>query len=306
MQIKITATAAAFVVFFSACRAYTEAYISKDTAERCPSTTAPLTTESAAAAPATSPITSAVTTAIAIITTTETPTDTEQIYTEPPAVPIEPPTEMNAEVTSSYPDSPTLIDVPNIQQYPELPTGCECTALAMLLNYYSYPADKLELARHYLPQTDFYSENGVLFGADIYYSFAGDPESQYGYGCLAPCIVSAANAYLSDCGSALSAFDISGCDFDSLLCNYTEAGVPILIWITSNGLHEPVYTDIWAAPDGHTVQWIAYEHCVVLTGYDLEDDTVYVSDPLAGNVAYDYSLTAERYYEMGMQAVCIG
>lgn len=37
-------------------------------------------------------------------------------------------------------------DFPIIIQNPELPTGCEITALTMVLNYYGYPADKIVMA----------------------------------------------------------------------------------------------------------------------------------------------------------------
>ena len=38
-----------------------------------------------------------------------------------------------------------------IFQMPELPTGCEITALTMVLNYYGMEADKVEMATKYLP-----------------------------------------------------------------------------------------------------------------------------------------------------------
>ena len=44
--------------------------------------------------------------------------------------------------------------IPNfeiVSQMPELPTGCEITALTMVLNYYDYQADKTEIATEYLP-----------------------------------------------------------------------------------------------------------------------------------------------------------
>ena len=74
------------------------------------------------------------------------------------------------------------IEVDNIMQYPELPTGCETVALTILLNHLGFPADKVDIARNYLPKLDFYWENGILYGADYKTTFAGDPESEYAYG----------------------------------------------------------------------------------------------------------------------------
>lgn len=198
-----------------------------------------------------------------------------------------------------------LIDVQNILQNPELPTGCEVTSLTILLNHLGYSADKVTMARNYLPKQSFYWENGIYYGADFRTTFAGNPESEYSYGCYAPCIVTTANGYFSENGFDAAACNITGADFDSLLEDYIDNDKPVLIWITSSNLHEPYYTSIWTTPDGEEVQWLAYEHCVVLTGYDKDNQLIYVSDPLSGNISYDYSTIRQRYNEMGQQAVYI-
>lgn len=213
--------------------------------------------------------------------------------------PAEPPTEPPVQ------DNKKVLDVQNIMQNPELPTGCEVTSLTMLLNYLGYPADKLTMARDYLPKLDFYWEDGIYHGADFRTTFAGNPESEYSYGCYAPCIVTTANSYFSANGFDAAACDITGVDFDSLLTDYIDNDKPVLIWITSSNLHESTLTTIWTTPDGEQLQWRAYEHCVVLTGYDKDNQLIYVSDPLYGNTAYDYSTIRQRYNEMGQQAVYI-
>lgn len=198
------------------------------------------------------------------------------------------------------------ISVKNIMQYPELPTGCETTALTIILNHYGYDVDKLTIAREYLPKLDFYSENGIDYGADFRTTFAGNPENEYSYGCYAPCIVTTADSYLSSVGAGISAHNVSGNSFDSLLSTYIDNDIPVLIWITSDNLHETQLTSTWQTPEGETVQWVAYEHCVVLTGYDLNTQMIYVSDPLVGNTSYSYSLIRQRYVDMGQQCVWIG
>ena len=198
-----------------------------------------------------------------------------------------------------------LLNVSNIMQYPELPTGCESVALTILLNHLGYKADKMTIARDYLPKLDFYWYNGVLYGADFRTTFAGNPESEYAYGCYAQCITTTANNYLNDNGFGGKAYNITGSDFDSLLYDYIDKDIPVLIWITSSNLHETMLTSVWTTPDGERVQWKAYEHCVVLTGYDLDNQLIYVSDPLVGNTSYDYGRIKQRYIDMGQQAVYI-
>lgn len=198
-----------------------------------------------------------------------------------------------------------LLNVSNIMQYPELPTGCESVALTILLNHLGYKADKLTIARNYLPKLDFYWYNGVLYGADFRTTFAGNPESEYAYGCYAQCITTTANNYLNDNGFGGKAYNITGSDFDSLLYDYIDKDIPVLIWITSSNLHETMLTSVWTTPDGERVQWKAYEHCVVLTGYDLDNQLIYVSDPLVGNTSYDYGRIKQRYIDIGQQAVYI-
>ena len=162
------------------------------------------------------------------------------------------------------------------------------------------------MARNYLPKLDFYWENGIYYGADFRTTFAGDPENEYSYGCYAPCIVTTANSCLNSVGANVSAYNISGATFDSLLKDYIDKDIPVLIWITSSNLHETSLTSTWTTPAGETVQWVAYEHCVVLTGYDLDNNIIYVSDPLVGNTSYDMAKIQRRYIEMGQQSVYIG
>lgn len=228
-------------------------------------------------------------------TTTERQTESSE-----PAITTEKPVETTKPALTEK-----QIDVVNIMQYPELPTGCESVSLTILLNHLGYPVDKLTVARSYLPKLDFYWSDGVYCGADFKTTFAGNPESSYSYGCYAPCITTTANTYFEKNEHSAKAYDITGTDFESLLTDYIDNDIPVLIWITSDNLHETVLTSVWTTPDGETVQWVAYEHCVVLTGYDKSKDIIYVSDPLVGNTSYDCKRIKQRYNDLGQQAVYI-
>lgn len=82
------------------------------------------------------------------------------------------------------PDSYRIEDFPLIMQMPELPTGCEITALTMTLNYYGFQIDKVTMATKYLPtlpSADVYvTEDGILYGNDMNQFFIGDPASENG------------------------------------------------------------------------------------------------------------------------------
>ncbi len=197
------------------------------------------------------------------------------------------------------------IEVRNILQYPELPTGCECVSLTILLNHLGFPADKMQMARVFLPKLDFSEKDGVLYGADFRTTFAGDPESPHAYGCYAPCIAETARRYFAIEGIDAEPVDLTGAGLEDLFSRFIDRDIPVLVWVTSSSLHETKLTTVWTTPEGEQVQWVAYEHCVVLTGYNREKGIIFVSDPLVGNTVYDYALFKQRYEDLGRQAVMI-
>ncbi|WP_044974776.1 C39 family peptidase [Ruminococcus sp. HUN007] len=148
-------------------------------------------------------------------------------------------------------------------QMPELPTGCEVTSLTMVLNHLGLDADKVDVARNYLIKEDVRcDEDEHYFGPDFRNTFAGDPEGDSSYGCMAPCIVRTAQRFIDDCGGAFSPVNLSGAEFDDLL-DYVEHDVPVIIWSTME-LVEPEYKSRWRTPEGKVVIWPSNEHCVVL------------------------------------------
>ena len=187
---------------------------------------------------------------------------------------------------------------------PSLPTGCEATALTIALQYDGFSAEKTDIAKTYLPKMLFYTLNNIYYGADFQYVFPGDPMTSYGYGCYAPAIVATANAYFTAQKNASYAENLSGTSFEDLF-PYIAAGRPVVFWGTM-GMRAPETGGSWTTPEGDTaVLGAADEHCSVLTGYDKNARTVSVADPLRGNVTYDLDLVAQRYNQMGKQAVII-
>lgn len=175
-----------------------------------------------------------------------------------------------------------LLDVQCILQNPELPTGCEITSLAIVLNYYGYDITKTELASKYL-EKDYSGK--IPF--DV--AFMGDPTWDQGFGCFAPVIVKAAQNYLNEKNMEHTAWNMTGTDFSDLY-NYIDEGTPVIVWASMN-LMNVNKRFIIKSDDGREIYWYDNEHCMVLCGYDKNENTVTVADPLKGMMKYD----AERF-----------
>lgn len=184
--------------------------------------------------------------------------------------------------------------VKHLPQNPELPTGCEITALTTVLNYYGFNVDKLTMATKYLEKADA--------PANFWKVFLGDPTKKTGFGCYAAPITNAANKYLKDIKANYVAKNVSGTSFEKLL-SYVENGTPVVIWGTME-MKKPYSTYKWTV-DGETVQWIAPEHCLVLIGYDIENGTAIVSDPQKGIGSYKLDTVKARFLALHSQCVIL-
>ena len=186
------------------------------------------------------------------------------------------------------------IQMTSILQLPDLPTGCEIVSTYMVLKYLQFPISLLKF-------TDQYFANDSN-SADFRHYFVGDPYTSYGLGCYAPCIVSAVNSYTSDCGSDYLAYNYTGYTFEALL-NQVAEGYPVIFWGTQY-MKEPFRGTYFQVGD-ETIRWISQEHCMVLTGYDLDKNLATVYDPLVGIVQYDMNKLKSRFLQLGSQAVII-
>lgn len=194
------------------------------------------------------------------------------------------------------PDGKYYIEMDNILQRPELPTGCEATALTIVLNHLGFSADKCDIVDNYLPKTD------SMCSLDNF--FIGNPYSSSGFGCYAPVIVKTADSYLSQAGSKYRAQLLTGSDPETLYW-YVSQKIPVICWATI-GMIDTEISSTWTAEDtGEKVEFMSNEHCTVLVGYDSEKGTVMLNDPWNGNVTYSMSLFEEKYHALGDQAVVI-
>lgn len=180
-----------------------------------------------------------------------------------------------------------------VNQYPELPTGCEITALTSVLNYYGYNVKKETMADDYLKKGS----------GSFYEMFLGNPRKKEGsYGCMAQPIADAANLYFKKNSISRKAVNISGSEFDKVL-DYVAEGYPVIVWNTIN--MKPAYESKKLVLGGKTYTWIAPEHCVVVIGFDRDANEVYVADPTSGLVTRNLSTFKQRYNSLKKQAVYI-
>lgn len=178
-----------------------------------------------------------------------------------------------------------------IYQYPDMPSGCEITSLTMTLNYIGINVSNKYLADNYLDTTEY----------DMFKSFVGSVYDDHSFGCFAPVIVKAANSFFMDNNINAEAVDISGSTREEIY-DYIEDGDPVIIWNTEDML--PTKNEVYYI-DGNEFIWYDNEHCVVICGYDKNNNTVEIADSIAGKVTRDADTFFQRYEDMLSQAVYI-
>ena len=207
--------------------------------------------------------------------------------TEPPTeAPTEPPSDaylgrarFSTILTSALTAKKASIAVEEIYQYPELPTGCESVALTMALNSMGYQLKKTDIASDYL-----------IYGNYVD-GFLGNPFSSGGAGILSLGLVRTVNKFVNETGAKVYARDTTGKSMTDLY-KFISKGCPVVIW-TTYYMNSPVF-DGGVTYNGEFYRWYNNEHCVMLCGYDLNDKTVTIADPLRGVVTVD----AARFEEI--------
>ncbi|MBO5226696.1 MAG: C39 family peptidase [Ruminococcus sp.] len=118
------------------------------------------------------------------------------------------------------------IDVPEVLQGTELPTGSEITALTMVLNYLGFEVSKTELAMNYLTCAD----RGT---ATFSQAFIGSPFDSTGLGCFAPVISNTAQKYLKSQNSGRNVKILNADSFDDVLLRIAS-GYPVMVWVNQD------------------------------------------------------------------------
>lgn len=179
------------------------------------------------------------------------------------------------------------LDVPELLQEPELPTGCESVSLTMALMYEGIELQKTTIAQEFLL---YNRENDNMAEGYI-----GDPFTEEGAGCFAPAIVATAMDFFEDQEYDYMAYDVSDSSLMELL-GYVAIGTPVVVWGTMY-MEEPEFTGEEAEYHHKLYKWYKQEHCMLLSGYDLKTMTLMINDPLEGIVTRDL-YEFERIYEL--------
>ncbi|KAF0816413.1 hypothetical protein KIS4809_4810 [Bacillus sp. ZZV12-4809] len=193
-----------------------------------------------------------------------------------------------------------VLDVPAINQFPELPRGCEVTSLSMLLQHAGIQADKMTLAKEIKKNPEPYRvENGKIYFGHPNEGFIGDMYSfdNPGLGVYHKPIKELAEKYMPG-----SIEDLTGSDFEDLKI-YLSDGRPV--WVIINTAYKQLSDDFfqtWYTPNGK-IQITYKEHSVLLTGYD--QDYMYFNDPLTGEKNKKAPITdfEKAWVQMGKQAI---
>lgn len=201
-------------------------------------------------------------------------------------------------------DGHIIADFEAIYQLPELPTGCEITALTMILQFYGCDVTKTEMAEYYLPTAEYdfyYDENDTKIGPDVNCFFIGNPAKESGFICGSKAIESAANNYFYDADKAYEAAEFIGLSANELY-DYVSENTPVFVLVTI-GMEDRAETEGWYTEEGEYVEWSTNDHGAVLIGYS--SDTVTIADPLAGIVQYEREQFEKVYDERDQKCVII-
>lgn len=185
-----------------------------------------------------------------------------------------------------------LLDIEEIYQNPELPTGCESVALTAALRYLGYDLEKTEIADNYL-----------IYDDDMFWGYVGDPYSDDGAGIYPPGLTNTANAYLADQKSKYTAVNTMGYSLDELY-RLIDNGCPVLVW-TTMAFYPPNIIETGYFFGDTEYFWYDNEHCMVLIGYDLDENTVICCDPLDGIVTCDADEFEAIHDEIGRLSMTI-
>ncbi|MDR0903098.1 MAG: C39 family peptidase [Ruminococcus sp.] len=253
-------------------------------------------------------------TTITTTTVTETATIPTTTTTAPETTTTEETTRTTRNIITSrtpkeYDQNSVYIDMENILQLPELPTGCEITALTTLLRFYGYDADKVTMAKDYLPVSwgNYQVIDGEIYKDSFFEYFIGDPAGS-GYGCFSPAIMKAADKFLAENtpvdGKTYEAVNISGCTPDDLYDLLIE-GTPVMCWAT-DGMIEPEYYESWFDNEtGAKLDWYLNEHAFVLVGFNMDAGIITLNDPMKGIIDYNKARFELRFNQMYSQAIYI-
>jgi uncharacterized protein YvpB len=192
-----------------------------------------------------------------------------------------------------------MLNVPLINQNPELRYGCEVTSLAMVLNYAGVKVSKMELYKMVKKDPDPIKRaaNGdILHWGNPDEGFVGDMTGKRaGYAVFDKPIAQLVNHYLPN-----RAINLTNAPFDKVL-QHVSKGYPVVIWTTGD-YRLPDRPESWR--HGNQIIHTPLDlHAVVLVGYDQQ--YVYLNDPLSNrkNVKVNKQRFIKSWHALKSRAV---
>lgn len=170
-------------------------------------------------------------------------------------------------------------------QYPEYPAGCELASTCIVMRAYGDWVHIDDLLGKYIQVSN----------SDYIYSYYGNIyENGFTF---PPAIANTINLYSSTNNSSYFAQDISFCSWDEYT-NYLEQGYPLISWGTID-----YKAPRWGTqgPGQYHSYWNL--HCVVV--YDIDDEYVYISDPIEGKIEIEIETWKSIWEECGKYAVLV-
>ncbi|AMV64142.1 Hypothetical protein ADU71_0219 [Pediococcus damnosus] len=149
-------------------------------------------------------------------------------------------------IWNGYLTKKVILNVKRISQNPQLPTGCEITAVTMMVNYAGAKVSKMKLAKE-MPRTK--TKNGNK-------GFVGSPYSKYGWWIYPPALMKTVKKYTK------SAINMTGASFDAIKKQINKKH-PVVVWLSGYG---GISTKI--------------NHAITIIGYSAS--LVYFNDPWTG------------------------
>lgn len=205
-----------------------------------------------------------------------------------------------------------ILPVDMIYQNPELPSGCEVTSAAMLLQYVlGQTVDKLELADYVKTDGNFYFDSQEdLIGPDPQKIFVGSPFGEF-YGCFNITAKNFINRYLKAIESDKKAIIPDNPDLQDII-EYIDNDMPVMVWASIDmGPLKYTENNSWYIISESGVKipftWPRGEHCLVIYGYETVDGevTLHFCDPMEGKRSFPAKQFLEPFEELSNMAIVI-
>jgi uncharacterized protein YvpB len=209
-----------------------------------------------------------------------------------------------------------LINAPLVNQYPDLPCGCEIASAVSVIGYNGHNVALTTFADNYITyDTEFWrDDDDNLWGPDPAEVFVGDPFG-WGYGCYPNVLADAMDDYFNVIDSPLTAHAVTGLSEEELF-ELISGGVPVIVWATLDMVNfdyrNPSEWYIKGSGGKNNnpetakkLTWYKNSHTLVLIGAD--NDAFYFCDPNDKEdiVAYGRELFMTRYRQAGERAVIV-